>query len=255
MMHFPVEIGIGNYKLSAHLVLETLAFMVGFRYFQYLRKNSNDTLGDDHRIQLLIAATFGAFFGSRIAGSLEAPAGLVRSAHPFLYLFSHKSIIGGLLGGLLSVEFTKKLLGVTRSSGDLMTYPLILALIVGRVGCFSSGVYEDTYGSVTAFFTGMDLGDARLRHPVALYEIAFLLLLWLGLYLSGKMVIFREGIRFQLFMTCYLLFRFVVEFLKPRAPVLAGLGTLQLFCLAGLCYYRRTLFQLCVRPVQLLEHA
>ena len=254
-MHFPVEIGIGNFQLSAHLVLETLAFMVGFRYFLYLRRRHPDTLGDDHRVQLFIAATFGAFFGSRIVGSLEDPTGLFRSAHPFLYVFSHKSIIGGLLGGLLSVELTKKVLEETVSSGDLMTYPLILALIIGREGCFSSGVFEDTYGSVTTFPTGIDMGDGLLRHPVTLYEIAFLALLWAGLLRWEKKGKFRDGLRFQVFMTAYLVFRFVVEFLKPRIVVGVGLGTLQLFCLAGLFYYRRTLFNLIVRPTKLFEHA
>lgn len=253
-MHFPLELGIGKATISAHLLLETLAFMIGFRYFLFLRKKGQDTLPEDHRIQLFIAATFGAFLGSRMIGSLEDPAGLFRSDHPFLYFYSHKTIVGGLLGGLFAVEVTKKVLGVTRSSGDLMTFPLILAMIIGRVGCFTSGISEDTYGVETGFFTGMDLGDGKLRHPVALYEILFLGLLWLFLYQWKKKAIFRDGMQFQVFMTSYLLFRFVVEFIKPRVVFLAGMDTLQLFCLAGLLYYRRTLLNLIFHPKALTVH-
>lgn len=253
-MPFPLELGIGHARVSAHLVLETLAFMIGFRYFLFLRKRGQDNLPEDHRIQLFIAATFGAFLGSRVLGSLEDPGGLFRSDHPFLYFYAHKTIVGGLLGGLLFVEVTKKILGITKSSGDLMTFPLILAMIIGRIGCFTSGVYEDTYGLETRFFTGMDLGDGKLRHPVSLYEILFLLLLWVALRLWQKRATFQDGMLFQVFMTAYLLFRFGVEFLKPRVIWVAGLDTLQVCCLTGLLYYRRTLFRLIIQPKSLTVH-
>jgi prolipoprotein diacylglyceryltransferase len=253
-MHFPLELGIDNAMVSAHLVLETLAFMVGFRYFLYLRKRGGETLPEDRRIQLLIAATFGAFLGSRLLGSLEDPTGLFRSDHPFLYFYSHKTIVGGLLGGLLFVEVTKKFLGVTRSSGDLMTFPLILSMIIGRVGCFSSGVFEDTYGQETGFFTGMDLGDGLLRHPVTLYEIAFLATLWGGLHQWREKTTLGEGMLFQVFMIAYLFFRFGVEFIKPRVVVLAGLDSLQLFCLAGLIYYRQTIIKMLIDRKSLTIH-
>jgi len=53
---------------------------------------------------------------------------------------------------------------------------------------------------------------------------------------------------FQIFMTAYFLFRFGLEFLKPRVEVVAGLGTLQLLCLAGLFYYRHTLYRIFFQP-------
>jgi hypothetical protein len=43
------------------------------------------------------------------------------------------------------------------------------------------GVYEETYGLPSSLPWAMDLGDGIQRHPVALYEIIFLIALWLSL--------------------------------------------------------------------------
>ena len=80
-----------------------------------------------------------------------------------------------MLGGLAGVELIKKTIKEKLASGDLFTYPIILALIIGRIGCFSMGVYEETYGSPTSLPWGMNFGDNILRHPVCLYEIIFLI--------------------------------------------------------------------------------
>lgn len=45
-----------------------------------------------------------------------------------IYFMGNKTIVGGFLGGLIGVEITKKKIGVTTSSGDLMVYPLIVAM-------------------------------------------------------------------------------------------------------------------------------
>jgi len=90
-MHFPVEIGLGDVKVSAHLVCEMLAFTLGFRYFLYLRKRSVDTITDSNRVTLLIAATFGAFFFSRLIGALESPLGFYHSNNKLKQLINPDS--------------------------------------------------------------------------------------------------------------------------------------------------------------------
>jgi phosphatidylglycerol---prolipoprotein diacylglyceryl transferase len=119
----------------------------------------------------------------------------------------------------------------------LFVYPLILALIIGRVGCFSMGIYEETYGTVTDFFTGMNLGDNRLRHPVTLYEIVFLFLLWLALLQIEKKHQLANGLRFKIFMIAYCLFRLMLDFIKPHYTFSIGLSTIQITASVGLLYY------------------
>ena len=243
-MTFPLQLRLGSHSVSLHLFFETLGCFVGFRYFLHLRKRRPDTIPDANRTRIIIGATIGALLFSRLIGALEHPDTWFHSNYSLLYLYSNKTIVGALLGGLLMVEITKKLIHEKHSSGDLFTYPLILAMMIGRLGCFTSGITEETYGIGTTSMLGMDLGDGIPRHPVALYEIVFLGLLWLALSALERRVTLAEGYHFQLFMIAYLAFRFLLDFIKPHYSYLLGLGAIQLCCLAGLLYYARTIRQL-----------
>jgi prolipoprotein diacylglyceryltransferase len=70
-----------------------------------------------------------------------------------------------------------------------------------------------------------------------LYEILFLSLLWIALYQLQKRKSLENGALFKLFMISYLLFRFLIDFIKPHYPIVLGLNTIQLTCIAGLLYY------------------
>lgn len=243
-MVYPINLRLGSFTLSLHLIFETLGFVIGFRYFLYLRNRQKDRINDANRSWIIIGATFGAFFFSRLVGALENPMTLIHSRHILLYLYANKTIVGALLGGLLLVEITKKIIHEKSSSGDLFVYPLILAMMIGRIGCFTSGLEEETYGIKTASFLGIDLGDGVYRHPVTLYEIAFLGLLWLSLIAIESRVRWLSGYRWQFFMIAYLAFRFMLDFIKPHYVYFIGLGTIQLCCLMGLLYYSKTICKL-----------
>jgi len=236
-MHFPVTVSFGNYSFPLHGILEFAAYFIGFRYFLYLRKKQPDPINSTNRIWVLIGAIFGSIIGSRIVGGLEDPTQIKMADNVFLYFYQNKTVLGGFLGGLFGVELMKKIIKEKHSSGDLFTYPMLLALIIGRIGCFSMGVYEETYGTVTTFFTGMNLGDGRLRHPVTLYEIVFLILLWIALVQVEKKYRLAAGARFKIFMIGYIAFRFMLDFIKPHYTFSVGLSTIQITCLLGLLYY------------------
>jgi phosphatidylglycerol:prolipoprotein diacylglycerol transferase len=240
--------------VNLHVLFESLGMVVGFRYFIWLRQRQPDRINDRNRIWVMIGAAFGALVFSRLVGALENPPNLLHTRHPLLYLYANKTIVGALLGGLLAVEITKKIIHERNSSGDLFTYPLILAIMIGRIGCFTSGMEEETYGIPTHFFLGMNLGDGIPRHPVTLYEIAFLGLLWLGLMAISRRPQLINGYRFQLFMIAYLTFRFFLDFIKPRYVVVAGLGTIQLCCLIGLLYYSPTIYKIFFNFSGMAEH-
>lgn len=242
-MQFPFTIQLGSVSILWHTVFETLGFFIGFRYFLWLRKRQGDTIHSSNRIWILIGAIFGALFGSRLIGGLENFNALQHASNKWLYFYSNKTVLGGFLGGLAGVELTKKIIGEKHSSGDLFTYPMILALIIGRIGCFSMGIHEETYGLPTTGVFGMYLGDDIKRHPVCLYEIAFLITLWISLVALEKRHILTEGARFKIFLIAYCFFRLTLDFVKPRYTLVFGLSTIQLTALAGLVYYYRYLLR------------
>ena len=253
-MAFPINLKLGGLTLSLHLIFETLGFAIGFRYFLFLRNRQKDRINDSNRTLIIIGATFGAFLFSRVIGALENPVTLIHSKHVLLYLYANKTIVGGLLGALFVVEITKKIIHEKTSSGDLFTYPLILAMMIGRIGCFSSGLNEETYGVATNSFLGIDLGDGLYRHPVTLYEIGYLGLLWVVLVAIERNIRLVNGYRFQFFMIAYLAFRFLLDFIKPHYVYFGGLGTIQLCCVIGLLYYSRTIYRLFFNFSDLAEH-
>ncbi len=238
-MQFPFVVEIGESKILLHSILEVIAYFVAFRYFLFLRKKQGDSIVQTNRMWIIIGAIFGSLIGSRLIGGLEDPTQIAKAENVFLYFYSNKTVLGGFLGGLFGVELIKKIIGEKQASGDLFTYPILLGLIVGRIGCFSMGVYEETYGTATSMFTGMDLGDGIKRHPVTLYEIGYLLLLWLFIYLLAKRTTLAQGANFKLFMIGYCVFRFFCDFIKPHYSLAISLSVIQLTALAGLLWYAR----------------
>lgn len=245
-MHYPVHFLIGPVDLPAHRLFELLAFLLGYRLYLWLRKRSSDPISDTHRLWIFLGAAAGAWLGSHLLGILERPDRLGQ-LH-WLLLLTDKTIVGGLLGGLLGVEWTKRRLGVRHSSGDLMSYPILLGLAVGRIGCHLAGLEDGTHGNATALPWGIDFGDGVARHPVNLYEILFLCLLACSLYQLEKRRPLVDGARFKLLMAGYLSFRLLIEFWKPVWFFPFGLSSIQMAALAGLLYYR----QIFLHPRRLL---
>ncbi len=248
---FPFAVEVAGYAVYLHAISEFLAYFIGFRYFLRLRKRQGDTYSSTERIWIFIAAIFGSFLGSHLIGSLERPNELPLVTNYWDYFYNNKTVLAGFLFGTWAVELIKLPLRKTRSSGDLFVFPMLLGLILGRIGCFTMGVYEQTYGTPTKFFTGMNLGDGILRHPVMLYEIAFLICIWIFEKRMQKRVQLADGALFKIFMFAYLVFRFLLDFIKPPYPVWLGLSTIQLTALAGMLYYLPFFLQ----PKKFIVHA
>ena len=159
-----------------------------------------------------------------------------------------KTIVGALVFGVIAVEWMKRYIGLDQSTGDLYAIPLAVGIAIGRVGCFLTGLSDDTYGIATGLPWGIDFGDGVLRHPTQLYEIVFLLgmvpvLFWVlrrspaVVRKNQEMIRFRAGDVFKVFMVAYLSFRLLCDFIKPYPRVFLGLGTIQWACVLGLLYY------------------
>ncbi len=235
-MHFPINIPIGSATINSHLVFEMLAYSLGFQYYLSIRRRFHDWMSFDNRITIIIAAALGALVGSRLVGYFSLPqTGLESFKMILVHLISNKSILGGLVGGVLSVEIVKKFLGIQKATGDLFVYPIILGMIIGRIGCFSQGVFDGTHGIPTHLPWAMDMGDGVLRHPAQLYEIIFLGVIWILIKNFEQRL--REGVRFKVFVMSYIIFRFLTEWIKPVNFDFFGLSAVQVACILGCVYY------------------
>ncbi|ESQ86319.1 hypothetical protein AEAC466_03725 [Asticcacaulis sp. AC466] len=256
-MHFPVVFDLFGMALPAHLVFETLAYAVGFRLYLWLRRAQADTIGDKTRITVLLGAVVGAALGSKLLGFAEHPDLWRQGLHDPLYFFAAKTILGGLLGGLIGVEMVKAATGIRRSTGDIYVFPLLIAIFIGRIGCLLTGVSDGTWGDATHLVLGFDAGDGVIRHPTPGYEMLFLAGLGLALFIVRQRVKLREGDLFKIFIVAYCAWRFLIEFIKPVTTyslasglnivqnvatedalwAVPGLSMLQVSALAALGYY------------------
>jgi phosphatidylglycerol---prolipoprotein diacylglyceryl transferase len=234
-MSFPAYFRLGSFVLHPHWILESLAYTAGFYLYRRLRRRRGDVIGARERRWVIAAAIIGGFAGSRILSAFEDPIFL--AAHwtePHL-LLGGKTIVGGLVGGLIAVESIKRLRGIHVATGDLLALPLVLGIAIGRIGCFLSGVEDESYGIATRLPWGVDFGDGIVRHPTQLYEVVLLAGLGALLLLVARTTT-TVGDRFKLFMVGYLGLRLLIDFIKPAVRV-GGLSTIQWVCLAALAYY------------------
>jgi prolipoprotein diacylglyceryltransferase len=137
------------------------------------------------------------------------------------------------------VELAKKFIGWTRSTGDDFVLPLAAGMMIGRIGCFLTGLDDHTYGVATTWVTGVDFGDGIKRHPTQLYEIFFLGILLFILFQFKRKKVGWEGLLFQLFMLGYLVFRLIIDFIKPTPHPYWILNNIQIASILGIMYYIR----------------
>ena len=234
-MNFPVYLRLGSLILHPHAVFEGLGYSAGFLAYLRERRRLGDVVRTERRTWIIVAAVLGGIVGSRLLYLAENPVELASRWGDTSFLLGGKSIVGGLIGGLLAVEWIKKRLGVSVSTGDVLALPLILGIAIGRVGCFLSGLPDQTYGVATTLPWGIDFGDGVARHPTQLYEIAFLVVLALLMVRHGDRLA-AAGDRFRFFMLAYLTFRLLVDVLKPGIPIV-GASVIQWACMTTIVYY------------------
>lgn len=213
--------------------MEFVAYAIAFQIYLALKRKFKDVISPAARWQVIAAAAFGAVFGSRILAWLEDP---VLAWHAGLA--GGKTIVGALIGGWIAVETVKKKMGIRVRTGDLLAIPLSVGIAIGRVGCFLTGLSDQTYGTPTALPWGVDFGDGIRRHPTQLYEIVFLILLcpflWRGLKQVARLS-WQAGDVFRIFMITYSLWRIAIDFLKPE-PRIIGMSVIQWACVGVVAY-------------------
>ena len=218
---------------ALHPVFEALGYASGYQLYRVTRGKNGDILSDDRRWLIIAAAAIGALLGSRILGLLEQIP-LSQFTWRTAILPGGKTIVGGLLGGWIAVELTKRIRHIHSRTGDLFAIPLCIGIAIGRIGCLLAGLADDTYGTPTSGPWGVDFGDGIPRHPTQLYEILFLTVLAIILHRYNTRP-HPEGATFRLFLAAYLSWRLLIDFIKPQ-PLHYGLNLIQWACLTALLF-------------------
>jgi len=246
--HFPVILNFWGWQVPIHPVCDLLAYFLGFRLYLFLKKRSpGPRLSWEQNAWILVGCIFGAIIGAKLLAWAEAPGLYWALRNDPNFWFGGKTIVGGLVGGWMGVALAKKIMGITSSTGDLCVYPLILGMCIGRVGCFLTGLSDNTCGVRTQLPWGVDYGDGIPRHPAQIYEILFLIGLGTVLWIK-RSAFTTAGLKFRWFMVGYLSFRFYIDFFKPHWTLFGGLSGIQWGCLAALVFCAYSLMNLSEQP-------
>ncbi len=168
---------------------------------------------------LVVMLVFGLIFG-RIAYVLINPSEF-KSLFEFLEIWNGGIVSWGALSGVIFGSLVHKKITKTKKEDfleilDLLAPYLILAIAIGRIGCFLRGC---CFGIETDLPWGvLYLGDSLLPvHPTQLYHfIADLAILFLLLHLRKKPN--PKGVLFFYFVALYSLERIVIDFFRYHQP-------------------------------------
>ena len=140
------------------------------------------------------------------------------------------ALTGALIGGYVAVVLAERAMGVRRCTGDLVAPFLPLGQAIGRLGNFLAA---DAYGTPASLPWAVYQAGAY-RHPAAIYEMVLDLALFVFLW-RRRMISFRDGELFRMYVVGYALIRFPLEFLRhqPTPRDFLGLTLVQWLCIAA----------------------
>ncbi len=223
---------IGPVSVPSYEVFVTLAVIAALAV--YLLGAERHAKFGKETYTLLLAALVGGTLGAKLPIWVMHFRQIIAALPNLTPFLSGRTIVGGLIGGVLAVEIMKKRRGIAGKTGDLFAPAIALGIGIGRIGCLLRGC---CYGRPTGWaWLGINLGDGVLRYPTQIIESIFGFILFLSLLWLRKRVK-EEGRLFAIFMLCYFTFRFGIEFIRqePIGPV--GLTLAQCVSLGVIGYY------------------
>jgi len=200
------EINLGALTLQVWGVFVALGFVAALAIS--LKEARKARLADETVWDVMIISLAGMIVGGRIFYFLSSPE---KSVAVLTGVHGGFSLAGGVaLTGVLSLLYLKNKKRDFKKVFDILTPGFVVALIFVRLGCFLIG---DHIGKITTLPWGMEFADGTLRHPVASYEILFLIFLS-GVIYELKSKRKRDGHIFLAFIASYAIFRFGADFLR-----------------------------------------
>lgn len=221
-MH-PTLFQIGSLKINSYIFFNAVALLAGGVLYFNLTSRENK-LQLEERMLLWAGALAGGFLGAKAIDFILNYQAIL--SHILTYLIQtsgSRTVLGGIIGGYFGVKAVKRVLGIKEKTGDPFALAALVAMGIGRIGCFLGGCcYGKPYqGWLSVYMAG------EYRYPTQLVEMTFDLVLFLLLWWLRKSLK-RPGDLFKLFILCYASFRFLIEFVRTEPVVWRGLTVYQL---------------------------
>ncbi len=178
---------------------------------------------------VFVGGLIGAILGAKLGYLLcELPYRL-HEPHLAVNILAGRTILGGLLGGYLGVEWGKRLSNYTQPTGDAFALIVPIGLAIGRVGCWLQGCCPGRPTS-PAWYALTDANGVT-RFPAVPVEIAFNLAFAAVAWFLHRRPALR-GQLFHIYLITYGTFRFLTEFYRDTPRLWGPITTYQLLAVA-----------------------
>lgn len=234
----PVALDIGSTEVRWYGIMVSLAVLTGVMVPFILAKKEG--IGEITRNQILNIAVWavpGGLVGARLIHVIDDWSHY--SAHPSEIIGGEGlGIFGAILGGtLVGVVYAKlKEIPIGRAT-DVAAFGLILAQVVGRIGCIINGCCHGEPTSLPwgVMYTHSDTAAETLArteavHPTHAYELFWDLMVFALIWVLRKRIRPAGGI-FLIYISTYSLGRFLISFLRVNDAAFLGLQQAQIVSL------------------------
>jgi len=211
---------------AGYMIMVVLGFALTLSF--PLTKHFADARDRKRYYTIQIVTIVAAVIGAKIAVVLGDALWPLQPFHDWYALLgSGRSIVGALLFGFLAAEIAKPILRYDIPPNDRFAVILPFSIGIGRVGCLIAGCCR---GVPWDGPWAISYGDGIPRHPAPLYEMLFNIAMgFVLLALCRRQILF--GRLFALYLLCYGVFRFLIEFIRDTAKPYDGLSAYQLMCI------------------------
>jgi len=229
----PVLFKIGDFPIESYPVILFLALLTGIGIYVWQLKR--DGIKSSNAFYIALFGIVGGTIGAKLPLIFMYWEEISSSANTLNAVLQGRTIIGGLIGGSISVLIAKRIFNIKVRMGNQLAIPILVAMAIGRVGCLLRGC---CYGIQTQLPWGIDFGDHILRHPTQIYEIIFDVAMVIYLSLRKRKGV-KPGQLYSIFLNGYLSFRFILEFIRVEKVSFIFLTDFQILCIVGLLFINR----------------
>ena len=213
----PILLTLGPLQIRWYGLLYATGWLIA--YFLVGREVKKRKIASEEIFQkVFLYALIGGVVGARLGSIISELPYYIQNPVDIIAIWKggvafHGGLVGLLLVGLWQL---KKLKISFLKVADIVSWPVALALGIGRIGNF---INSEFYGTVTNLPWGVVFPDvAGPRHPVQLYETILMVGIFLALlYMKNKKL--PDGSSFAAFLIAYGIGRFLLEYLKDSSQV------------------------------------